>query len=300
MTSLRDTLVSGIRRIDAVSPAVTGRVANVAFFATTRQMKVRESDRVTHDAARRESIRIGGHDVVTYQWGAGARAALLMHGWDGRASQFATLVRDLIAEGWRVVAFDAPAHGDSSGRRTDARDWVAAARHLAASEGPFELVIGHSFGGFASLAAVREGVQARRMVTISAAGSVQAFHDEFERMLRLSPRASAAFERAFHRRLGISREEGIARFDSVTHPLPPEVELLIVHDEDDPRVTIENAHALHRAHGERARLLVTQGLGHNRILGADRVLDAVIAFAADGPHGIDRADASEQRGVRGA
>ena len=78
------------------------------------------------------------------------------------------------------------------------------------------------------------------------------------------------------------------------------MELLIVHDEDDPRVTIENAHALHRAHGERARLLVTQGLGHNRILGADRVLDAVIAFAADGPDGFDRADASEQRGVRGA
>ena len=299
MTSLRDALVSSIRRIDAVSPGLTGRVANVAFFATTRQMRVRDGDRVTHDTARRETIRVSGADVATYRWGAGARAALLMHGWDGRTSQFATLVRDLVAEGWRVVAFDAPAHGDSSGKRTDARDWLAAARQLTASEGPFELVIGHSFGGFASLAAVREGVQARRVITISAAGSIQAFHDEFERMLRLSPRASEAFERAFHRRLGISREEGVARFDSVTHPLP-QAELLIVHDEDDPRVTIENAHALHRAHGERARLLVTQGLGHNRILGADRVLDAVIAFATDGADGFDRADASEQRGVRGA
>lgn len=300
MASLRNSLVGGIRRIDAVSPAVTGRVANIAFFATSRRMSVRDDDGFTHGAARRETIRSGAHSIATYQWGTGTRTALLMHGWDGRASQFATLVRDLVTEGWRVVAFDAPAHGDSSGRRTDVRDWVTAARHLAGTEGPFELVIGHSFGGFAALTAVREGVQARRVITISAAGSVQAFHDEFERMLRLSPRASAAFEQAFHRRLGISREEGVSRFDSLAHPLPPEVELLIVHDEGDRRLSVENAHALRRAHGERSHLLLTRGLGHNRILGADLVLDAALEFAADGLQGIERAGTPEQQAQPGS
>ena len=49
---------------------------------------------------------------------------MLSHGWDGRASQFSVLARDLIAEGYRVVSFDAPAHGASAGRRTYLVDWL--------------------------------------------------------------------------------------------------------------------------------------------------------------------------------
>ncbi|WP_194420934.1 alpha/beta hydrolase [Microbacterium abyssi] len=257
----------------------------------------------THHAARRELVQVRGRaaqgyrTVRTYQWGTGTRAALLMHGWHGRASQFATLVRDLVAEGFRVHAFDAPAHGDSRGARTDARDWIAAARLIARDEGPFDLVVGHSFGAFAALAAVRDGVDAGRVVSIAGAGDVNAFHTQFARTMGLSAPALAAFGAAFYRRLGMTRADADAVFDSLAHPLPAATELLVIHDERDRALDVANARALHAAHGGRSRLLLTRGFGHNRLLVADEVLDAVLAFAADGaqPAGIRSSDATGLR-----
>lgn len=282
MSATRNTLIGGIRVASLASPAVAGRLAGAAFFSSSPRMRVREDDRFTHASARRDAIELRGRRITTYQWGAGTRTALLLHGWVGRASQFATLVRDLVAEGYRVIAFDAPAHGASPGRRTDARDWMDAAQLLAGSDGPIDLLVGHSLGGFAALAATRAGLAARRVVTISGAGTVRAFHEEFARMLRLSPAVRTAFEADFHRRLGMTRAQSDARFDTLAHPLPGHVEALFVHDADDRVLPTQHSIDLHDAHPGRSHLLVTHGFGHNSILGADAALDAVLAFAAEG------------------
>lgn len=278
---------SGIRLAATASPALGGRLALPLFFSTRPRMRVRRGDEATHQAARRDVIEVRGLGVQTYQWGAGTRAALLLHGWQSRASQFATLIRDLVAEGYRVHAFDAPAHGDSPGRRTDARDWIAAARLLADTEGPFDLVVGHSFGAFAALAAVREGVGTPRVVTIAGAGTADAFLAQFSRTLGLTDPARTALESAFHRRLGMTRPEADALLNSLEHPLPATTELLVIHDAHDRALDPASAVALHEAHNERSRLLLTDGFGHNRILAADESLDAVLAFARDGVRGID-------------
>lgn len=296
MNALMNATATAIRASAHLSPALGGRLALSAFFSTTR-MRVRDDDWATDDAARRSTIRIDEADVATYQWGTGTSAALLMHGWNGRASQFATLVRDLVGEGYRVVAFDAPAHGASPGRRTDVRDWVTAAHLLSDSEGPFELIVGHSVGAFAALAAVRDGVATPRVVSIAGAGTVSAFHDQFWRMLRMPLKARPAFDAAFYRRLGIGREESDARFDALANSLPDSTTLLVVHDREDRALDVRNSEALHAAHPTQSRLLLTDGFGHNGLLAADPALDAVLAFAADGLDGVDRL--RESAGVAG-
>ncbi|HEX5771250.1 MAG TPA: alpha/beta hydrolase, partial [Nocardioidaceae bacterium] len=45
-------------------------------------------------------------------WGDGP-VVYLVHGWGGRASQFAAFVEPLVAAGHTVVAFDGLSHGDS-------------------------------------------------------------------------------------------------------------------------------------------------------------------------------------------
>lgn len=271
---------AGIRAVGAVSPSLAARIALAAFFSTSPRMAVRDDDRHTHDAARRGEIEVRGRRITTYAWGSGTRAVLLMHGWNARAAQFATLVRELVGEGYRVVGFDAPANGASAGRRTDVRDWVAAAQRLSGTEGPFDLIIGHSFGGFAALAAVRAGVGTGRVATISAAGGVQAFHDQFAATLRLTPAVRRAFEAQFYRRLGMPRSTADARYDSLRHPLPQHVDLLLVHDLDDSRLDASHSRELHVVHHGHSELVLTAGYGHNRTLRADPVLDAVLAFAA--------------------
>lgn len=289
MSTARKIAAGSIHLTASASPALGGRLALPLFFSTRPRMRVRTADEATHGAARCDVIQVRGRTVHTYEWGTGTRAALLLHGWHGRSSQFATLVRDLLAERYRVHAFDAPAHGGSPGRRTDVRDWVAAARRLAENEGPFDLVVGHSFGAFAALSAVRDGVDAARVVSIGGAGTAQAFLAQFSRTLGLSTPARAALESAFHRRLGMTSTEVASLFDSLAHPLPATTEVLVVHDTGDRTLDAGNALALHAAHEGRSRLLLTEGLGHNRPLVSDEVLDAVLAFAAGGVRALDEA-----------
>ena len=286
-------ILGGIRAAGAVSPRLAGRLALRLFFTTAPRMAVRGADLATHRDARRERIPIRGSEIVAYRWGRGERAVLLMHGWQGRASQFAPLVRELVAEGFRVVSFDAPAHGDSAGRSTDLRDWVAAAEQLQRSDGPFHAIVGHSFGGLAALTAARTTVPSSRVAVIAGASAPAAFLTEFSRTLRLEPAVAARFEQRFGARFGLDREGIAAAYDAVRDPLPSGAELLVVHDRADRRMPDADALRLHAAHAGRSHLLRTDGFGHNRVLQADPVLDAVVAFAGAGIAGL------EARGSRG-
>lgn len=293
-------LTAGLRAGGAVSPPVAGRLALRLFFTTTPRMTVREVDRATHEAAQRERIRIRGSEVVAYRWGHAERAVLLMHGWQGRASQFAPLVRELVSAGFRVVAFDAPAHGGSGGRRTDVRDWVEAAARLQRTDGPFHALVGHSFGGFAALTAARTVVPSPRVAVVAGGASPAAFLAEFSRALHLEPAVTASLERRFAARFGLDPDGIAAAYDAIRDPLPSGTELLVVHDRDDRRMPDADAVRVHAAHAGRSQLLRTDGLGHNRVLAADPVLDAIVAFADGGIAGVDarRSDASDIDGSR--
>ncbi|MBS1699107.1 MAG: alpha/beta hydrolase [Actinobacteria bacterium] len=282
-------LAAGTRATGTVAPELSARLALRLFFTTAPRMAVREADRATHDEARRERIRIRGSEVVVYQWGRGERAVLLMHGWQGRASQFAPLVRELVAEGCRVLSFDAPAHGASGGTGTDLRDWVEIAARLQRTDGPFHAIVGHSFGGLAALTAARTTTAAPRVAVIAGAASPAAFLAESARALRLSPDVEARFGRRFAARFRLDPEGITAAYDAVRDPLPAGTELLVVHDRADARMPDADALRLHAAHAGRSRLLRTQGLGHNRVLRADEVLDAVLDLVRSGSAGPDTA-----------
>jgi pimeloyl-ACP methyl ester carboxylesterase len=272
----------------ALSPRLAGRAALAAFFATGGRMAVRPDDEETHLRARRGTIRVRDLELATYRWGASDETVLLMHGWRGRASQFAPLVRELVSEGLHVVAFDAPAHGASPGRSTDIRDWVAAAERLQSTYGRFRTIVGHSLGGLAALTAARQGVTTASVATISSAGTPAAFLAEFSAALRLESRTRARFEDDFRRRLGEDAVSMVRRYDAAENPLPAGTELLVAHDDTDRQLSPEWSLALHEAHRPRARLVRTSGFGHVRILASDSVLDAVTAFAKGGLAAFDR------------
>lgn len=287
-------------RAAALVPALGSRIALRMFFATQPRMPLRPDEEATDLVARRRAITVRGERVVTYTWGAGVDAALLVHGWRGRAAQFAPLVRELVAEGFRVVAFDAPGHGASTGRRTDIRDWLDAIRQLESLEGPFHLLAGHSFGALAALTAAREGVSADAVAALSGAGSPAVFIDRFADLAAIPERVRRRFPRDFARRIGESTASAARRYDAVAHPLPSHVALLAVHDTGDRQVPLAASESLVAAHGDRARLVRTAGWGHGRILGAGPLLDAVVALARGGLAAVDAARSAEAEAGAGA
>jgi len=276
---LRAAAPALLRIAGALSPALGGRLALRAFFRTSPRMRVRDAEAATHESTRQERLRVNGKPVVAYRWGGEqAPAVLLLHGWGGRATQFAPLVRELVAEGLSVVAFDAPAHGASGGRRTDIRDWLEAIRQLDPGPG-FVAVVGHSFGGLAALTAVRDGLRTGAVAVIASAASPATFRRVFADGVGLDPATRERFDARFRARLGVDADEETRRYDAVADPLPDGVRLLVAHDRRDRLMPDADALRLHAAHGARSTLLRTEGLGHARILGDDRVLDALVALA---------------------
>ena len=291
MSASVTALRRSIRISAAISPTFAARLALAAFFRPGQKMAVHERDAATDLAGHREYLKMRGRDVATYRWGTGDRTVLLLHGWQGRASQLAQLVRELVASGYRVVSFDAPAHGASGGRRADITDWLDASAELGRRYGGFEAIIGHCFGGLAALAFARDEAATRSVTVIAAAASPAAFLQEFAAMLELDDATRTEFERLFYVRLGETEHTASARYDAVARPLPHTAELLVVHDREDRRMPEAGSLRLHDAHRERARLIRTSGLGHTRLLSDDTVLDAVVAMTNGGVDAVDALDA---------
>ncbi|UOE43291.1 alpha/beta fold hydrolase [Agromyces larvae] len=287
------------RTAERVSPVLAARVAQPLFTATRPPMRVRDGDRAVHAAARITRLRVRDRDALVYEWGHGAEVVLLAHGWRGRASQFGSIVRELRSDGYRVVAFDAPANGDAPGRRADIRDWLAVIEELQRRHGRFRAIVGHSFGAVAAHTAVREGVATGGVVAIAGMSAARFVVDAFAAGVGLGTPTADQLASRFARIVLGDDDARLRRFDDVANPLPSDVPLLLVHDRDDREVPVGEAVRVHEAHGERSRLVVTTGGGHNRVLGLDATLDAVNAFVAGGLDAVDASGPRQPAAVHG-
>ncbi|WP_430647055.1 alpha/beta fold hydrolase [Agromyces sp. GXS1127] len=285
--------VAGIRAAESVSPEASAALALPLFMRLGGRLPVRPADRAVHETARRSTIRVRGRELATYEWGSGPDTILLAHGWRGRASQFGPIVRELRAEGARLVAFEAPGNGESAGRRTDIRDWLAAIEAMQSREGRFHTIIGHSFGAMAARAAISDGVAAGSLVAIAGPSRARYLVDAFAGRIGLRSGTADVLAARFARGILPDVADPWSRFDGAARPLPGHVPLLVVHDRGDREVPASEGIRLHDAHGARSRLVLTHGAGHNRVLGADATLDAVTAFVTGGLDGVDRLGIAE-------
>lgn len=265
-----------------VMPRTTARLGAAAMLVPGRRMRVRESQRAVMAGARRAALEVAGRRIAVYAWGAGERKVLLVHGWAGRSAQFADLVARLSAEA-TVVAFDAPAHGESRGATADIGMWIEAIRALDAQYG-FDIVVGHSFGGLAALRARRAGLVQGRVVTISAPPSTDAVTRAYAAQVGLSEAVAAGVSGAFARRLGPVMSV-IASGPDAGRPVPADAEVLVIHDRGDRAVPAVAARAI-ETDWPSARVVLTEGLGHNGILAAPAVVDEVAAFALVTPAAV--------------
>ncbi len=107
--------------------------------------KMRDFEKTAIDGARRSNRTFKSFKIAEYTWGFGPKKALLIHGWEGRASNFAALIPILVDAGYTVTAFDAPSHGESSQASTTLFDFGELVCEYL-NETRFELFITHSFG----------------------------------------------------------------------------------------------------------------------------------------------------------
>lgn len=254
-----------------VAPDVTAGVARRLFF-TPRRHTPRAWERAAEDSGER--VALAAH-LQGLRWGPrGAPPVLLMHGWEGRATQWARFVGPLLAQGKQVVALDGPAHGRSPGRETHMLDFARAILAVGATMGPLDAAIGHSMGGSAIAVALAEGLRARRAALLASPASVEGVVTRFTEFVGLPPPAARRFRRALERTVGAPVE----RIDiGALGPRLGTVPALILHDPADAEVPFEDGEAL-AAGWPGARLVRLEGLGHRRLLADDEVVEVVAGF----------------------
>ncbi|MFE4971030.1 alpha/beta hydrolase [Kitasatospora sp. NPDC056651] len=276
-------LVRGVLNPAArIAPGAAGRAAFELFTHPVRRSRVRESEREVHGRAVAERLAVNGKPVVGYRWGSGERPVLLLHGWRSRASRFAPYVPRLRALGLSAVAFDAPGHGDSGGRSTGVPEFRELALRLQERYGPFEAVVAHSLGVCAALGALADGLAAGRLAAVSGVSRVGFFPAAFCAGLGLNAEVERALRERIERELFAGDAGGWERYDAARRVEAVGGPVLVLHDEGDTVVPLSEAHRLREAYGERLELVVTQGLGHRRIVAEPTIVDQVIGFISAG------------------
>lgn len=256
--------------VSRLLPEVARRQAERLFTAPPRYA----GRKPVAAGASPEWLVSGRHSIAVWQAGpASAPAVLLVHGWGGRGAQMRSFVAPLVANGYRVVWFDQPGHGESGRGPVALPDFVRALNTVSAAYGPFAAAIGHSLGGAALGVALRGGLELRRVVFVSPPSSISEHARRFARMLGITPAIREAMRRRLERRYGMPFAE-IDRIDELSRLRLP---ALFVHDDEDADVPFVNSVRL-AARMPDARLIRTYGLGHHRILRDSAVLAAVTAF----------------------
>ncbi|RYP84279.1 alpha/beta fold hydrolase [Nocardioides guangzhouensis] len=223
-----------------------------------------------------------GAAVRGHVWGEGP-VVYLVHGWGGRGSQLASFVAPLTAAGFRVVLFDAPAHGRSEHGpagpgRTHGVEMGKALDEVAARFGPAHTVVAHSLGTMAAYLALRYGwLGTGRLVLLAPMVEASSLVDQFQLALGFGRRTRRAFERDAHDLVGLPLAEFDARVQAAhVDPVPT----LVVHDRGDRQTSYADAARL-VADLPLAELVSTEGLGHRRILHDPAVVARTVAFIRD-------------------
>ena len=207
---------------------------------------------------------------------AGRPRVLLTHGWAGDAQQMRALGDAVAAAGFDPVLLDLPAHGASEGTRATLPQWVRALFSASASLGPWHGVVAHSLGALAVTHAVARGLTTGRLVLIAPSPPPALFLRWFAAGLGLTDALAERMEQAILRREGV----GVEQFGPDWLGARVSVPTLVLHDGDDRTAPLATGRALAGAL-RGARLQLTQGLGHRRILEDDAAIAAAVQHLRD-------------------
>ncbi len=211
--------------------------------------------------------------INSYQYGNGKKKALLVHGWSGRGTQLCKIANELIHCDFQTISFDAPAHGKSPGNSTIMTEFIASIIEIDKQFGPFEIVIGHSLGGMSVMNAIKEGLKVDKAIIIGSGDIVQDITDDFVAKLELKPIYSKLLCERFENKYGGIMDDYSAHKAAKTTLIPT----LVIHDNDDPEVSVKAGINIFN-HLKNGELMLTNKLGHRKILADDEVIHKIATF----------------------
>lgn len=247
----------------------------IKLFRTPIRFKTPARENMMAESAQKKMVLIPGlnKEVMVYSYGFSKRKVMLIHGWSGRGTQLFKIADKLLENGFMTISFDAPAHGKSTGKTTMMNEFVITALFLEKEFGPFEIALGHSLGGMTVLNAIKQGLIAKKGIIIGAGDVISDIIKEFVAKIQLKPKMADKIKHQFYKNFG----ENIDNYSAYIAAKEVKIPILVIHDTEDAEVPVSCAHHI-RQNLEQGEILVTNGLGHSRILKDAKVINRIIEF----------------------
>lgn len=212
-------------------------------------------------------------EIVVYEYGQATKKVLLIHGWSGRGTQLVKIADEMLSNGYCTISFDAPAHGKSGTTTTIMLEFIASILELEKKYGPFEFAIAHSLGAMSLLNAIKQGLQVKKGVLIGSGNSVDKIVADFISKLKLPAKVGEQMKREFEKKYHAKMEDYAGYVAAKEVKIP----MLVIHDKQDYEVPVDAAYGI-AENLENHELIITEGLGHRKILGDAKVIQHITSF----------------------
>lgn len=204
------------------------------------------------------------------------RKALIIHGYESSVINFDRYIKSLAKKGYEVLAFDAPAHGRSSGKQINAPLYKKMIQQIHKLYGPVQSYMAHSFGGLAVCLALEEISHTKdyRVALVAPATETTTAIDSFFKFLQLDPAIRPEFERLIIKKSGVSSD-----WFSINRALKHiRARVLWFQDEEDDITPISDVLKVKEQNYRNVEFVFTKGLGHRRIYRDNKVVKSIVEF----------------------
>jgi esterase/lipase len=229
------------------------------------------------EKAEKINFHFEGYKIQGYRWNhPQEKKLLILHGYESSVINFDRYIKPLTKAGFEVLAFDAPAHGRSSGRQINAVLYKNFVKHIQKEYGVIRNFIAHSFGGLALSLALEEmehGEDTKIVLVAPAVETVTAINSFFK-FLRLEKGLRNHFDSIITKIGGYPPEWfSIARIAKHI-----KAQVLWLQDKDDQMTPLSDVELIIKENYSNFSFLISEGLGHRRIYRDNNSHRAIIRF----------------------
>ena len=257
---------------------ISSRLASffgIRLFITPVNFPIPKREQYMLKSAQKKRLQIPEikKEIEILSYGYSKKKVLLVHGWSGRSTQLFAFADKLLENGFMVISFDGPAHGKSTGRTTMMPEFLKTIEKINTTFGPFEAAIGHSFGATSLYNAAATFLDIKTFIAIGSGDRISEIISNFAKNLYLKEKSAKKIQSGLEKKWMIHIDD----FSSSTVAKKIKIPVLVVHDIIDGDVPVSCAYRI-RQNLEKGSLLITNGLGHTKILRNNEIVHKSIKF----------------------
>ncbi|PZX92978.1 alpha/beta hydrolase [Flavobacterium aquariorum] len=199
------------------------------------------------------------HQFQTYTWEGNNTRILLVHGWESNSARWEKTLPYLQKSGSTIIAIDAPAHGQSSGKEFNVPRYAEFINKAVEKYNP-SIIIGHSIGGAACIyhQYIHPETSIEKMVILGAPSDLKTLIDNYIKMLSINRKMFTLLEKRYLENFNFKLED----FSGGAFAKHIKIEGIIAHDTADTVVSYEEGQKI--ASGwKKGRFITTKDLGHS-------------------------------------